>query len=113
MCDSGIMPPSGVKLSCIELTDPFDVPVVEPAQSPDAAGPKRTSLPSMFPPRLRRRDLLVRAEVVERRVAVRLRTPSRASDMPAQMTSMIAEHGPALALVADHAAEREGEARTG
>ena len=50
MCDSGIMPPSGVKLSCIELTDPFEVPVVDAAHKPDAAGPKRTSLPSMFPP---------------------------------------------------------------
>ena len=44
------MPPSGVKLSCIELTEPLDVPVVDAAHRPEAAGPKRTSLPSMFPP---------------------------------------------------------------
>ena len=47
---SGTAPPSGVKLSCIELTEPFDVPVVDAAHSPDAAEPNRISLPSMFPP---------------------------------------------------------------
>ena len=44
------MPPTGVKLSCIEFTEPFDVPVVDAPQMPDATGPKRTSLPSMLPP---------------------------------------------------------------
>ncbi len=50
MFTSGTAPPMGVKLSCIELTDPVDVPVVDAANRPDAAGPKRVSLPSMFPP---------------------------------------------------------------
>ena len=46
----GIMPPIGVKLSCMQLTEPFDVPVVVAAHSPHDAGPKRTSLPSRLPP---------------------------------------------------------------
>ena len=50
MLTSGAVPPSGVKLSCAALTAPVDVPVVEAANSPEAAGPNRTSLPSMFPP---------------------------------------------------------------
>ena len=45
-----IPPPSGVMLSCIEFTDPFDVPVVVAAHSPEAPVPKRTSLPSRLPP---------------------------------------------------------------
>ena len=43
-------PPAGVKLSCIALTEPFDVAVVEAAHSAEALGPNRDSLPSMFPP---------------------------------------------------------------
>ena len=50
MFTSGTAPPMGVKLSWVELTAPVDVPVVEAANSPEAAGPKRASLPSMFPP---------------------------------------------------------------
>ncbi len=44
MWDSGTAPPNGVKLSCMEFTEPFEVPVVEAAQSPEAAGPNRTLL---------------------------------------------------------------------
>ena len=50
MLTSGIMPPSGVKLSWPELTEPVEVPVVEAANSPDENDPNRTSLLSMFPP---------------------------------------------------------------
>ena len=46
----GIRPPIGVFESCIELTDPLEVAVVDAAHTADRAGPKRTSLPSMFPP---------------------------------------------------------------
>ncbi len=46
----GNMPPIGVKLSCMQLTEPFDVPVVAAAHSPQDAGPNRTSLPSRLPP---------------------------------------------------------------
>ena len=37
-------------LSCSQLTAPVDVPVVDPAKRPQAAEPKRVSLPSKFPP---------------------------------------------------------------
>ena len=74
---SATPPPSGVKLSCIELTEPFDVPVVDAAHRPDAAGPKRISLPSMFPPDWVGGDRLVGAEVVEARVAVALEAHGR------------------------------------
>ena len=46
----GPAPPSGVNESCMQFTEPFDVPVVAPAHKPHAAVPRRTSLPSMFPP---------------------------------------------------------------
>ena len=49
MFTSGTAPPRGVKLSCAALTAPVEVPVVEAANSPPAAEPNRTSLPSMFP----------------------------------------------------------------
>ena len=43
-------PPSGVKLSCIELTAPVEVSVVASANSADSGPPKRTSLPSIAAP---------------------------------------------------------------
>ena len=49
MLTSGTMPPIGLKLSCIELTAPHDVPVVTVAKSAELATPKRVSLPSMLP----------------------------------------------------------------
>ncbi len=49
MFDSGTAPPRALKLSCIELTAPVDVPVVAPAKIEDQAMPKRCSLPSMHP----------------------------------------------------------------
>ncbi len=50
MLTIGTSPPSGVKLSCIELTAPHEVSVVTVAQSADSTIPKRISLPSMLPP---------------------------------------------------------------
>ncbi len=50
MLNSGTMPPSAVKLSCIALTAPQLASVVTVANSAEAATPKRTSLPSMLPP---------------------------------------------------------------
>ena len=38
MFTSGTAPPSGVKLSCDEMTEPVEVPVVDAAKRPDAAG---------------------------------------------------------------------------
>ena len=55
MFDSGTAPPSALKLSCIELTAPVEVPVVAPAKSADQAMPKRCSLPSIEPERAARR----------------------------------------------------------
>ena len=51
MSHIGTSPPSGVKLSCIAFTEPFEAAVVAVAQSADDATPKRTSLPSMLPGR--------------------------------------------------------------
>ena len=50
MFPRGAAPPSGVKLSWEEITAPVEVPVVVAAKRPLAAGPNRTSFPSMFPP---------------------------------------------------------------
>ena len=47
---SGTRPPSGVKESCIALTEPFEAPVVAVAQMAELTMPKRTSFPSMLPP---------------------------------------------------------------
>ena len=49
MFTSGTSPPSGLKLSCIEFTAPQEASVVTVAKSAEAAVPKRTSFPSMFP----------------------------------------------------------------
>ena len=38
MCSIGIMPPIGVMLSCMQLTEPFDVPVVVAAHRPHVDG---------------------------------------------------------------------------
>ena len=49
MASSSFMPLSGMELSCIEFTDPVEITVVTMLQKPDAAAPKRTSLPSIAP----------------------------------------------------------------
>ena len=46
----GTMPPIGVKLSCMALTEPFEAAVVNAAHSDESVTPKRVSLPSMLPP---------------------------------------------------------------
>jgi hypothetical protein len=45
---SGTRPVKGFRLSCMASTEPFEVAVVETAQSGPAAAPKRSSLPSRF-----------------------------------------------------------------
>ena len=50
MSHIGTSPPSGVNESCIEFTEPLEAAVVAVAQMAELTGPKRTSLPSMFPP---------------------------------------------------------------
>ena len=44
----GTMPPIGVKLSCMALTEPFEAAVVNAAHSDESVTPKRVSLPSML-----------------------------------------------------------------
>src|SRR5438093_9906926 len=48
--NNGTSPPSGVKESCIELTEPFEAAVVAVAHIAELTMPTRTSLPSIFPP---------------------------------------------------------------
>ncbi len=47
MLMSSTKPVSGVEESCIILTEPLFTCVVNAAQTADAAGPKRCSLPSI------------------------------------------------------------------
>ena len=49
MCSRGIMPPSGVRVSCILFTVPVVKEVVTVVNIADCAIPKRTSLPSILP----------------------------------------------------------------
>ena len=52
MLTRGTKPPIGVNESCMLLTAPHDASVVTVAYRAELAIPKRTSLPSMFPPGL-------------------------------------------------------------
>ncbi len=49
MLTSGIMPPSGMKLSSMAFTAPHEAAVVTTANRVESVTPKRTSLPSMLP----------------------------------------------------------------
>ena len=83
------MPPSGVKLSCIEFTEPFEVPLVDAAHRPEASVPKRTSLPSMFPPDC----AAVTFWLTPSELSSELPWPSSAgaaSDITSQITNMMA-----------------------
>ncbi len=46
---SGVTPASGLRLSCMQLTEPFEVLVVSAAQVAPAEVPKRSSFPSRLP----------------------------------------------------------------
>ena len=85
------------------LTAPQEASVVTTANSAEAAMPKRTSLPSMLPPAERRARL-------QRGVAVRL-GPVADGDAGEEQHAHHGEDRPALALVADHAAEHVGQRR--
>ena len=50
MLSNGIMPPMGVRLSCMVLTAPQEASVVTVVKSAELAMPKRISLPSILPP---------------------------------------------------------------
>ena len=91
-----------MKLSCMALTAPQEAAVVMTANSAETAMPKRTSLPSMLPPS--------RPSACEQRVAGGLR-PVGDDDAGEEQHAHGGEDRPALALVADHAAEDVGQRR--
>ena len=51
MPDSGVSPASGLRLSCMQLTEPLLVQVVTAAHVAPADGPNRSSFPSRLPGR--------------------------------------------------------------
>ncbi len=104
MLISGIMPPSGMKLSCMALTAPHEAAVVITANSAERAMPKRTSLPSMLPAGR------IDAERRERRIGLRFR-PVADGDADNEQDAHGAEDGPALPFIADHAPEDVGQRR--
>ena len=85
----------------MELTEPLEAPVVNAAQIADCAVPKRTSLPSMLPP--------IDAHGVHQRIAGGLR-PVGGGAPDGDEQHHDGEQRPALALLADHAPEGDGEA---
>ena len=99
MFTSGTAPPSGVKLSWAAFTAPVDVPVVERGEEPGGGGAEAHLL-----------ALHVRraAQRLDARVAVELEA-RREADGGDPEHEHRREDRPALAPVADEAAEREGE----
>ena len=95
----------------MELTAPVDVPVVDAANSPDAVGPKRISLPSSSRP-TGRRSLLARPDSGEVRIAVESPTTWPAPDAEIHRRTW-RRRSPTLLLVADQPAvgvrQREGD----
>ena len=102
----GIMPPSGMKESCIALTAPQEAAVVIAANKADALMPKRVSLPSILPPGLQCARCLIDAERLQFRMGLLLRDQhdSRHHD---ENGCHGAQHRPALPDVANHAAKRK------
>ncbi len=104
----GTSPPSGVNESCIEFTEPFDAAVVAVAHSAEPTGPKRTSLPSMFPPACVAEGALVDAELGQQRVAALLAGDVEDGEGH-QDHDHRGEDRPPLAAVAHHLAERQAQ----
>ena len=65
------IPVSGVKLSCMAFTEPFDVTVVVMPQYAEAAEPNRTSFPSILP------RWLTDAHLCNRRIAFHFKINGR------------------------------------
>ena len=97
MLISGTMPPSAVKQSCMALTAPHEAAVVMTAN--------RARVDDAEADLLALHVAAGQAECVERVVAVRL-GPVADATPPMKMIAHDGEDGPALALVADHAAEQ-------
>ena len=94
--------PSGVKLSCMALTEPFEAAVVAVAHSAELPTPKRTSLPSMLPA-----DWSI-GSADELRIAADLGTIGERQRADEQHRHG-GENRDALAHVLHHAAEHEAE----
>ena len=93
------------------LTAPQEASVVTVANSAELAMPKRTSLPSMLPPACKALAALVDMQGGEGRVAAGSRPRRRCATPARNSTPIDGEDRPALALVADHAAEHVGQRR--
>ncbi len=95
----GTTPPSGWKLSCIELTDPFEVAVVIAAQVAEATGPCRTSLPSRLP------DWRTGRPASRRSAGARLR--SRPPPRPAEGAASPRKTTDGMRAILDHLSEHD------
>ena len=114
MCTIGTSPPSGVKLSCMQLTEPFEVPVVDAAHS---AARSRDRSGSPCPPCCR--PLWVvdcdwsTPSVVSSGLPPCSAKIAEAGHRPARCTTITAEQHPALPLAPDQMAEGDRRRRTG
>ena len=102
MLISGTMPPSAVKLSCMALTAPQEAAVVTTANSAEG-GDAEADLLALH-------VAAVEAERMQDRIAGGFR-PVGDRDAGEEQNAHCGEDRPALALVADHAAEQIGERR--
>ena len=110
MSHIGTRPPSGVNESCIALTEPFDAPSSPSRRAPMPAMPKRTSLPSMLPPACSALAAWSTGSDASAGLpACSCETQSQRSGR--KIDEHRGEHGPALARVLDHLAERVAERR--
>ena len=110
---SATIPPSGVNESCMQLTAPVDVPVVDAAHSPHAGGAEADLLALHVAARLR-----ASRSTGRRRAAVRFGLPFCSANIVErrehdQDPRHHGEQHPGLRLVADQYAERRRRARTG
>ena len=103
MLISGIMPPSGIKLSCMALTAPHEAAVVITAKS--AEGDAEAHLLALH---VARRG--VDAERRESRIGLRFR-PVADGHADNEQDAHGGENGPALPFIADHAPEDVGQRR--
>ena len=104
MSHIGTRPPSGVKLSCMALTEPLDAAVVADAQMAELTMPKRVSFPSMLPPACEA-DGTWSAPAAASTGVPRCSKAVAAMVRGTRMTVIAAEQHPALPPVPDHAPE--------
>ena len=112
MLISGTMPASGMKLSCKALTAPQEVAVVTTAQSTESGDAEADLLALEVAAGLERGRHLVDAELAQQRVA-RLLDGQRHGQAHHEDDRRRGPERPALARVADHAAEGVEQRRPG